>query len=111
MKKKYLIGILFIILILAAVFAVGEFQDDSGSALPVKVLILPKFEVGEMSGDFPGEAQYYYEEYTRSLVTKLLFTDEIKDVHSDSDYPQFEYSNNAYRNIHDKFNSSQSGYL
>ena len=63
MKKKYLIGILFIILILAAVFAVGEFQDDSGSALPVKVLILPKFEVGEMSGDFPGEAQYYYEEY------------------------------------------------
>ena len=29
--------------------------------LPVKVLILPKFEVGEMTGDFPGEAQYFYE--------------------------------------------------
>ena len=33
------------------------------SPLPVKVLLLPKFEVGEMTGDFPGEAQYYYEHY------------------------------------------------
>lgn len=31
--------------------------------IPVKVLILPKFEVGEMSEDFPGEAQCFYEEY------------------------------------------------
>ena len=31
--------------------------------LPVKVLILPKFELDEMAGDFPGEAQYFYEEY------------------------------------------------
>ncbi len=29
----------------------------------VKVLIVPKFEVGEMSGDFPGEAQLFYERY------------------------------------------------
>lgn len=29
----------------------------------IEVLILPKFENGEMSGDFPGEAQYYYEKY------------------------------------------------
>ena len=31
--------------------------------IPVRVLIIPKFEVGELSGDTPGEAQYYYEEY------------------------------------------------
>lgn len=31
--------------------------------IPVRVLILPKFEVGELAGDFPGEAQYFYEEY------------------------------------------------
>ena len=31
--------------------------------IPVKVLILPKFEAGELAGDFPGEAQYFYEEY------------------------------------------------
>lgn len=33
--------------------------------VPVKVLILPKFEVGEMTGDFPGEAQYYYDAYCK----------------------------------------------
>lgn len=27
----------------------------------IKALILPKFEVDKISGDFPGEAQYYYE--------------------------------------------------
>lgn len=31
--------------------------------LPVRVLILPKFEVAEMAGDFPGEAQLFYESY------------------------------------------------
>ena len=36
---------------------------DPASPLPVKVLVLPKFEIGEMTGDFPGEAQYYYEQY------------------------------------------------
>ncbi len=62
-----------------------------------------------IDGQYHG--QYYYEEYTRSLVTKLLFTDEIKDVHSSPEYPQFEYSNNPYCNLHLKFNSSPAGYL
>ena len=31
--------------------------------IAVKALILPKFEVEKMAGDFPGEAQYYYEHY------------------------------------------------
>ena len=29
----------------------------------IRVLILPKFEIGEMTGDMPGEAQLYYEAY------------------------------------------------
>lgn len=62
-----------------------------------------------ISGQYHG--QYFYEEYTRSLVTKLLFTDEIKDVHSSPEYPQFECSDNPYRNIHVKFNNSPAGYL
>lgn len=62
-----------------------------------------------IDGQYHG--QYYYEEYTRSLVTKLLFTDEIKDVHSSTEFPQFEYSNNSYRNLHIRFNSSPAGYL
>lgn len=55
--------------------------------------------------------QYYYEEYTRSLVTKLLLTDEITDVYSNPDYPQFEYSNHTYKTIHVKFDNSKTGYL
>ncbi len=62
-----------------------------------------------VDGQYHG--QYYYEEYTRSLVTKLLFTDEIKDVYSNPDYPQFEYSNHASRSIHVKFDKSKTGYL
>lgn len=62
-----------------------------------------------IEGQFHG--QYYYEEYTRSLVTKLLLTDDIKDVYSDPDYPQFELSNHSYRTVHIGFDESLSGYI
>lgn len=62
-----------------------------------------------VDGQYHG--QYYYEEYTRSLVTKLLLTDEIKNIYSNPDYPQFEYSNHASRSIHIRFDKSASGYL
>ena len=44
----------------------GSSHGDTQSIteeIPIKVLILPKFEIGELSGDFPGEAQFYYEHY------------------------------------------------
>ena len=50
-------------LLIAAVLITSAFSADAG--IPIKVLLLPKFENGEMSGDFPGEAQYYYEAYTQ----------------------------------------------
>ena len=50
-------------LLIAAVLITSAFSADAG--IPSKVLLLPKFENGEMSGDFPGEAQYYYEAYTQ----------------------------------------------
>lgn len=31
--------------------------------IAIDILVLPKFELGELSGDMPGELQYYYEEY------------------------------------------------
>lgn len=34
-------------------------------AVPIKILLLPKFENGEMTGDFPGEAQLFYEHYCK----------------------------------------------
>lgn len=62
-----------------------------------------------IDGQYHG--QYYYEGYTKSLVTKLLLTDEIEDVYSDPDYPQFELSQHSYRTLHAAFNRSPSGYL
>ncbi|MBQ6366087.1 MAG: hypothetical protein IJI61_06720 [Oscillospiraceae bacterium] len=41
----------------------AEQPEEPSSPLPVKVLLLPKFEVGELCGDDPGEAQYYFEHY------------------------------------------------
>ena len=62
--KRFLVAILLMVMACAAVpGALAEQANTAGSPLPVKVLILPKFEVGEMAGDFPGEAQYYYEAY------------------------------------------------
>ena len=53
--RKALLILLLVFVVISSVWA--------SDAIPVKVLILPKFENGEMSGDFPGEAQYYYEAY------------------------------------------------
>ena len=64
------ITIIFLLLLSYEVFrfpglmsAGKESGAETEDKKPVKVLILPKFEVDEMSGDFPGEAQLYYEHY------------------------------------------------
>ena len=62
------VSILLVLVFLVAgtfpVFATTEQAVvDAMEKIPVKVLILPKFEVGDLCGDFPGEAQYYYERY------------------------------------------------
>ena len=75
--------------------------DASGAYLPENTWFV--------DGQYHG--QYFYDEHTRSLITKLLFTDEIKDVHSSYDYPQFEYSDNPYCNLHVRFNTNRTGYL
>jgi purine nucleoside permease len=59
MKKLLFLSLIFG-MIATSVFASGK----SDKPIPIKALILPKFEVGELKGDFPGEAQFYYEEYT-----------------------------------------------
>ena len=43
-------------------------EADAADPISIKVLILPKFENGEMTGDFPGEAQYYYDAYVKDGV-------------------------------------------
>jgi len=66
--QKFFALILTLVLIGLAVVSMGSAADAkaeavSAEAIPVKVLILPKYEIGQMYGDFPGEAQYYYEHY------------------------------------------------
>lgn len=53
MRKRILAltVILLILLVLCGCSSQGKDQR-----LPVRVLLLPKFELGEMAGDFPGEA-------------------------------------------------------
>ena len=64
-KNIRLLSAVMFFLIMASASAAGaqETATEETEKIPVKVLILPKFEVDEMSGDFPGEAQYYYNEY------------------------------------------------
>lgn len=62
MKAKKLIAFFAAVLMIAGILG-GCSSQSKSQKLPVRVLILPKFEVDEMAGDFPGEAQYFYEEY------------------------------------------------
>ena len=51
-------------LLIILLVAVAIIPSAAAEAVKIDALILPKFENGEMSGDFPGEAQYYHEAYT-----------------------------------------------
>ncbi len=82
--------------------------------------ISPSMEVDATSAYLPEKtwfiedsyhAQFELEDYVISLCAKLLFTDELKTVHSDPAYPQFEYSDNPHQGIHAKFNNSLTGYV
>lgn len=101
-------------------FADGYTGVKTTCSNPAHNHVSPSMEVDASSAHLPENTwfvdgqyhgQYYYEKYTRSLVTKLLLTDDIKDIYSDPDYPQFEYSNHASRSIHVKFDKSSTGYL
>lgn len=53
----------------------------------------------------------YKDNYTRVLMMTLLLTDEITDVYSDPDYPQFKYSTNASHTVHAAFDGCKEGIL
>lgn len=59
--KKRIAVLMMAILLIPAIFIQALAEADA--PIEVKVLILPKFESGDMAGDFPGEAQYDYESY------------------------------------------------
>ena len=87
--KRIIAAILIVMAILIGLPALTELsapKQPDHDPLPVKVLILPKFEVDQMYGDFPGEAQYYYEQYLmnadeydipNSGGNRLFYKDEV----------------------------------
>ena len=58
-KKIYLVIAAVFIIALSSLVVFLKVK----APMQVKILIIPKFEVDKMQGDFPGEAQYFYEEY------------------------------------------------
>lgn len=61
MKRNRRLGCLILTFLLFSIPLSACSFSPKKTAL--KVIIIPKFEIGEMSGDFPGEAQLFYEEY------------------------------------------------
>ncbi len=85
--KKTLLAVPVIILTAAVIWFAVRLTAVPGAPLKVKVLILPKFEVGEIAGDIPGEAQYYFEQY---------FTDaEVYDIPNGADGAVLYYKDGA----------------
>ena len=61
--RKCLISVLTMIAVCLASFS-GCAKTGRKTAL--KTIIIPKFEINEMAGDFPGEAQLFYEKYCKT---------------------------------------------
>lgn len=59
MNKRSVFGILSLALCILILSACSGRPKKT----PLRAIIIPKFEIGEMSGDFPGEAQLFYERY------------------------------------------------
>lgn len=63
------------------------------------------FTQGQLHG------QVWWDDYTKELCSKLLFSDEIENIYSSEKFPQFEYSRNPKDEIHVKFDFAPVGYL
>ncbi len=52
--------------------------------------------------------QTWWDTYTRALLLELVLTDNIKDVHSDQRFPQFEIAQSPLDGVYAKYNGPQS---
>ena len=60
-----------------------------------------------INGQYHGQAAY--DTYSLNLLLKLLLTDDIKDIYSDPDYPQFELAQCPVDAVYAKFTNTVSG--
>ena len=61
MKRRVSHLLITITILFCALVITACSQADKKTA--IKVIIIPKFEIDELTGDFPGEAQLFYEKY------------------------------------------------
>ena len=65
-RRRHILCLILVALLLAALLSGCANSSDTSKTAEkpeLRVLIIPKFEIDEMSGDFPGEAQLFYEGY------------------------------------------------
>lgn len=82
--------------------------------------ISPSFEVDASTAYLPENTWFveelfhgmtFHDAFSKSLALKLLLTNEISDIHSNAEYPQFHMSTNKNNGVFIKFNNSAEGYI
>ncbi len=82
--------------------------------------VSPSFEVDASAAYLPENTWFvdelfhgmtFKDDYSKTLAFTLLLTEEIKDVHSSADYPQFHESTNATNAVYARFDNSPAGYF
>ena len=82
--------------------------------------VSPSFEVDASAAYLPENTWFvdelfhgmtFKDDYTKTLAFTLLLTDEIEDVYSNPDYPQFRASTNPNNAVYATFDESPEGYL
>ncbi len=86
----------------------GLYQVSPGMDIDASCGYLP-MNTWYIEGYFHGMT--FKDIYSQELTYELLLTDNIKDVTSDPDYPQFHATTNPYEPAFARFNSSVEGYV
>ena len=102
-------------------FADGYTQSGTVCTNPAHNHVSPSMEIDASYSYLPENTwfvrrqlhgQVWWDDYTKVLCGKLLFDDDIKDIYSSEEYPQFVYSQNPKDEVKIKFdNAFTDGYL
>ena len=86
----------------------GHYHISPDQTLDAACAYLPE-HTWFFKGQFHGQAAW--DAYAQSLYRKWLFTDELEDIYSDPDYPQFRDSCNPANALEARFSASVCGFL
>lgn len=86
----------------------GNYKVSPAMTVDASTAFLPD-DTWFIEGMFHG--MMYWDTYCRELVLKALFTDEIENVYSSAEYPQFHASTNPSNAVWAAFDSSTEGYV